>query len=114
LWGIGAALLDVRAPERVPLVPAVSSVALARARMGWPAESVDVVSVVGRDVRLIVPALSAGRRLLVLSSDESTPAAVAELLVDLGWGGSRLVVLGDLGGAAESRDRKSTRLNSSH
>lgn len=109
LSGIGTTLIDVLGPERVTIVPAVSSVALARARMGWPAESVDVVSVVGRDVRLIVPALSAGRRLLVLSSDESTPAAVAELLVDLGWGGSRLVVLGDLGGAAESRHESTAR-----
>lgn len=101
--GIGTTLLDVLKPEQVTVVPAVSSVALARAAMGWPAESASVVSVVGRDVRLVVPALSAGRRLLVLSSDESTPAAVAELLVDLGWGDSRLVVLGDLGGATESR-----------
>lgn len=101
--GIGTTLIDVLGSERVTVVPAVSSVALARARMGWSAESTTVVSVVGRDVRLVVPALSAGRRLLVLSSDESTPAAVAELLVDLGWGESRLVVLGDLGGPEESR-----------
>ncbi|MFS0884420.1 precorrin-6y C5,15-methyltransferase (decarboxylating) subunit CbiE [Aeromicrobium sp. 179-A 4D2 NHS] len=101
--GIGTTLIDLLGSESVTVVPAVSSVALARARMGWPAESAGVVSVVGRDVRLVVPALSAGRRLLVLSSDESTPAAVAELLVGLGWGESRLVVLGDLGGPAESR-----------
>ncbi|GAA2073063.1 precorrin-6y C5,15-methyltransferase (decarboxylating) subunit CbiE [Aeromicrobium tamlense] len=101
--GIGTTLIDLLGTERVVIVPAVSSVALARARMGWPAESVGVVSVVGRDVRLVVPALSAHGRLLVLSSDESTPAAVATLLTDLGWGASRLVVLGDLGGADETR-----------
>lgn len=101
--GIGTTLLDLLGPGRVTVVPAVSSVTLARARMGWPAETVTVVSVVGRDVRLVVPALSAGRRLLVLSSDESTPAGVAALLTDLGWAESWLTVLGDLGAAGESR-----------
>lgn len=101
--GIGTTLLDVLGPERVTIVPAVSSVALARARMGWPAESATVVSLVGRDIRLVVPALAAGRRLLVLSSDETTPGLVAALLTGLGWGDSRLTVLGDLGAASESR-----------
>ncbi len=101
--GVGTTLLDVLGPQRVTIVPAVSSVALARARLGWPAESVTTVSLVGRDVRLVVPALAPGRRLLVLSSDEMTPAAVAALLTELGWGESRLVVLGDLGAAGESR-----------
>ncbi|WP_313600935.1 precorrin-6y C5,15-methyltransferase (decarboxylating) subunit CbiE [Aeromicrobium phoceense] len=107
--GIGTTLLELLGPDRVTVVPEVSSVALARARMGWPAETVTVVSVVGRDVRLIVPALSAGRRLLVLSSDETTPAAVATLLTDLGWGDSELVVLGHLGGADESRATSTAR-----
>lgn len=101
--GVGTTLLDVLGPDRVTVVPAVSSVALARARMGWPAERATVVSVVGRDVRLVVPALAAGRRLLVLSSDESTPALVAALLTALGWGASWLTALGDLGAEAESR-----------
>ncbi|MER5702833.1 precorrin-6y C5,15-methyltransferase (decarboxylating) subunit CbiE [Micromonospora sp. NPDC002296] len=101
--GVGTTLLDILGPERVTIVPAVSSVALARARLGWPAESVTTVSLVGRDVRLVVPALAPGRRLLVLSSDETTPAAVAALLTGLGWGESRLAVLGDLGAAGESR-----------
>jgi precorrin-6Y C5,15-methyltransferase (decarboxylating) len=107
--GIGTTLLELLGPDRVTVVPAVSSVTLARARMGWPAESVTVVSLVGRDVRLVVPALSAGRRLLVLSSDEATPAAVARLLTDLGWGDSDLVVLGDLGSADESRTASTAR-----
>ena len=43
--GIASTLLDLGAPVRV--VPAVSSVALARARMGWSFESCAVVTVVG-------------------------------------------------------------------
>lgn len=107
--GIGTTLIDLLGSRCVTVVPAVSSVALARARLRWPAESHGVVSLVGRDVRLVVPALSAGRRVLVLSSDGSTPAAVAELLVDLGWGDSRLVVLGDLDGPDESRTESTAR-----
>ena len=75
--GIATTLLDHGA--RVRVVPAVSSVALARARMGWSAESCGVVTLVGRPVSLVARELAPGRRLLVLSSDASTPAAVASL-----------------------------------
>jgi precorrin-6Y C5,15-methyltransferase (decarboxylating) len=98
--GIATTLLDLGAPVRV--VPAVSSVALARARMGWSAESCEVVSLVGRPLERLVLALAPGRRILVLSSDASTPGEVASLLASTGWGSSRMTVLGDLGSALES------------
>jgi precorrin-6Y C5,15-methyltransferase (decarboxylating) len=101
--GIGATLVELLGAERVEVEPAVSSVALARARMRWPEESVAVVSLVGRDPHLVLRELAPGRRILVLSSDEATPAVVAGLLVEQGCGDSRLTVLGDLGSAAESR-----------
>ncbi|MBD3945083.1 precorrin-6y C5,15-methyltransferase (decarboxylating) subunit CbiE [Nocardioides ganghwensis] len=98
--GIASTLLDLGAPVRV--VPAVSSVALARARMGWSAESCAVVSLVGRPVSVVARELAPGRRILVLSSDASTPDAVAGLLTSSGWGASRMTVLGDLGSSSES------------
>ncbi len=98
--GIASTLLALGAPVRV--VPAVSSVALARARMGWSAESCEVVSLVGRPLERLVPALAPGRRVLVLSSDASTPASVAALLTSSGWGASRMTVLGDLGSSSEA------------
>jgi precorrin-6Y C5,15-methyltransferase (decarboxylating) len=98
--GIASTLLDLGAPVRV--VPAVSSVALARARMGWSAESCAVVSLVGRPVSLVARELAPGRRILVLSSDASTPAEVASLLTSSGWGSSSMTVLGDLGSSSES------------
>jgi precorrin-6Y C5,15-methyltransferase (decarboxylating) len=98
--GIASTLLDLGAPVRV--VPAVSSVALARARMRWSAESCAVVSLVGRPVSLVARELAPGRRLLVLSSDASTPAEVAALLTSSGWGASSMTVLGDLGSSSES------------
>jgi precorrin-6Y C5,15-methyltransferase (decarboxylating) len=100
--GIGTTLLDLLGPGAVTIHPAVSSVALARARMGWPDETTAVVTVVGRDPHAVLRELAPGRRVLVLSSDEHTPAEVARLLTDAGYGASRLTVLGDLG-AAETR-----------
>lgn len=102
--GIGTTLIRLLGPDAVTVVPAVSSVALARARMGWSAEESAVVTLVGRDVAALRRELSAGARLLVLSSDEGTPAEVAALLADAGFGASTVEVLGDLGGPDESRD----------
>nr|WP_218849046.1 precorrin-6y C5,15-methyltransferase (decarboxylating) subunit CbiE [Nocardioides perillae] len=101
--GIGSTLLRLLGPAAVEVVPAVSSIALARARMGWPAESCAVVSLVGRDAHALLREAVPGRRVLVLSADERTPGEVAALLDSVGLGDARLHVLGDLGGAAESR-----------
>ena len=98
--GIATTLLDLGAPVRV--VPAVSSVSLARARMGWSLESCAVVSLVGRPIERLMLELASGRRILVLSSGASTPAAVASLLTSSGWGSTSMTVLGDLGSSSES------------
>lgn len=101
--GIGTTLIELLGPDQVTVEPAVSSVALARARMGWPAETTTVVTVVGRDPHAVLRQLAPGHRVLVLSSDATTPATVAGLLVDAGYGRSRMTVLGDLGATSESR-----------
>lgn len=101
--GVAGTLVDLLGADRVEVEPAVSSVALARARMCWPEESVALVSLVGRDPHLVLRQLAPGRRVLVLSADETTPAVVAGLLDEHGYGASRLTVLGDLGSPAESR-----------
>ncbi len=100
--GIGTTLAGL-VGDRLEVVPTLSSVTLARARLHWPAETTPVVTLVGRDPDALRRELAPGRRLLVLSADETTPLAVARLLCDEGFGGSRMVVLGDLGGASESR-----------
>jgi len=100
--GIGTTLIDVLGKDRVKIHPGVSSVALARARLGWSAESCAVVSLVGRDPALVLRELAPGRRVLVLSSDEQTPSQVAGLLTQVGYAASVLHVLGDLGAPEES------------
>ncbi|GHF21210.1 precorrin-6Y C5,15-methyltransferase [Amycolatopsis deserti] len=103
LSGIGTTLVRRFGAENVRIVPAVSSVALARARMGWSAEETEVVSVVGRSVHRVSRALAPGARLVVLSSDGDTPAKLASVLVARGYGESKLTVLEQLGGPAERR-----------
>ncbi|WP_344805362.1 precorrin-6y C5,15-methyltransferase (decarboxylating) subunit CbiE [Microlunatus ginsengisoli] len=102
LSGIATTLLEEFGSDRVRVHPAVSSVALARARMGWPAECAETVSVVGRPVDRVRRLLAPGVRLVVLSADRHTPAALAALLVDAGYGASTMAVLGDLGSPDES------------
>jgi len=103
LSGIGTTLVDLLGPDAVAVEPAPSSVALARARMGWSAESTDVVSAVGRDPRVVLSHLAPGHRVVVLSSGGETPDVLAGLLVMAGYGGSAMTVLGDLGSDRESR-----------
>ncbi|PXY26007.1 cobalamin biosynthesis bifunctional protein CbiET [Prauserella sp. PE36] len=103
LSGIGTTLVRRLGPGRVRVMPSVSSVTLARARLGWSAEETEVVSAVGRDAHRVLRAVGPGRRVLVLSSDGSTPGEVATLLTDAGFGASGLTVLEELGGPAERR-----------
>ena len=103
--GIGTTLIELLGADAVRIHPAVSSVALARARMGWADETVRVLSAVGRDLDLVRRHLGPGQRLIVLSSGAGTPAELAGLLTEAGYGPSVLTVLGDLGTDAESRSR---------
>ncbi|WP_018658088.1 bifunctional cobalt-precorrin-7 (C(5))-methyltransferase/cobalt-precorrin-6B (C(15))-methyltransferase [Actinomadura flavalba] len=103
--GIGATLARLVGPERLRVLPALSSVALACARLGWAQERVDVVSLVGRPPGVLNAAVAPGRRLLVLSAGRETPSIVAALLVGRGFGPSALHVLSDLGAASETVER---------
>jgi precorrin-6Y C5,15-methyltransferase (decarboxylating) len=101
LHGVGATLARRLGPGQIRVLPAVSSVALACARLGWAEHEVDVVSVVSQPVEVILPAVQPGSLIVVLCRDGSTPAALAALLADRGWGGSQLTVLEHLGGERE-------------
>jgi precorrin-6B C5,15-methyltransferase / cobalt-precorrin-6B C5,C15-methyltransferase len=103
LSGVGSSLVRLHGADAVTVLPAPSSVTLACARLGWAVEETQVVPVVGRPVDLLVPHLAPGRRLLVLGSGTGTPAEVAALLADRGFGASRLTALAQLGGPDERR-----------
>jgi precorrin-6B C5,15-methyltransferase / cobalt-precorrin-6B C5,C15-methyltransferase len=101
LHGLGATLARRLGAGHIRVLPAVSSVALACSRLGWAEHEVDVVSLVSRPAEAVLPAVQPGARVLVLSRDGRTPAVLAALLADRGWGTTRLTVLEHLGGAAE-------------
>lgn len=101
-YGIGATLTRELPDVRLRVLPHPSSAALACARLGWPAEDVEVVSAVGRPLAAVRSLLSPGRRLLVLSAGVGTPAELAALLLDAGYGPSRMAVLSQLGGPAQT------------
>jgi precorrin-6Y C5,15-methyltransferase (decarboxylating) len=100
LSGIGTTLVKRLGIEDVEILPALSSVTLARAQLGWSAEQTEVVTVVGRDVHRVTRVLAPGRRVLVLGS---TSAALGDLLTARGYGDSRMTVLEELGGPGERR-----------
>ncbi|MFE6774897.1 precorrin-6y C5,15-methyltransferase (decarboxylating) subunit CbiE [Streptomyces sp. NPDC057702] len=100
-YGIGRALSEELGAERLRVLPHPSSVAYACARLGWPQEDADVVSLVGRPLATLRRWLFDRRRLLVLSAGAHTPAEVAALLRERGFGPSSLRVLEQLGGERE-------------
>jgi precorrin-6Y C5,15-methyltransferase (decarboxylating) len=100
-YGIGGTLARLLGPARLRVLPSPSSVSLAAARLGWPLDDVDVVSLVGRPRELLYPLLQPGRRVLALTAEESAAADIRALLGARGYGGSPVTVLADLGGPGE-------------
>jgi precorrin-6Y C5,15-methyltransferase (decarboxylating) len=106
-FGIGSTLTRRFDAADMQMIPTVGSVALARARMLWPEESVTTVSLCGRPIETLTLHLSPNARLVVLSADGTTPAAVAAALVANGYGPSPFHVFESLG-AADERATAST------
>jgi precorrin-6Y C5,15-methyltransferase (decarboxylating) len=102
-YGVGASLARHVPSAEMLILPAPSSCSLAAARLGWPLQDVVTLSLVARPLAALNAQLFSGVRLLLLSNDRQSPAAVAALLRERGFGGSRLSVLEHLGGDAERR-----------
>jgi precorrin-6B C5,15-methyltransferase / cobalt-precorrin-6B C5,C15-methyltransferase len=101
LHGIGATLGRRLGAAAVRILPGVSSVALACARLGWPQHEVTVVSLVSQPPEAVLAAMQPCTRLIVLCRDRQTPGHVARVLTERGWGASELTLLEQLGGPAE-------------
>lgn len=92
---------DAEHPPPLRIFPHPSSVSYACARLGWPLEDTEVITLVGRPTENLARALYDGHRLLVLSAGAGTPAEVAALLRAHGFGPTRMRVLEQLGGPGE-------------
>ncbi|WP_186316763.1 bifunctional cobalt-precorrin-7 (C(5))-methyltransferase/cobalt-precorrin-6B (C(15))-methyltransferase [Dermacoccus nishinomiyaensis] len=99
--GVATTLIDEFGAGAVRVHPALSSETLARARMGWAAESVDVVTTVGRGIERVRPFVTPRARLVVLCSDARGPGELAALLVQSGAPEARLTAWWHLGGPGE-------------
>lgn len=97
LYGVGTTLLKHFPVGETVVMPAPSAFALACARLGWARAEVECLTLHGRPVELLHPALVPGARILALSADGTTPAAVAALLRGRGYGPSRITVLERMG-----------------
>ncbi|MGS4946210.1 precorrin-6y C5,15-methyltransferase (decarboxylating) subunit CbiE [Meridianimarinicoccus sp. RP-17] len=104
LWfSVGARIAQAFDLSELRIHPQVSAFQLACARLGWPMSEVETLTAHGRAPERILPFVARGARLLVLTADSGTPARVARLLTDRGYGASVLTVLAHMGGADEAR-----------
>ncbi len=100
-FGVGNMLVRRFRREEMSILPAPSAFALACARLGWPEHEAELLTLHGRPLSLLEGALRPGGRPVLLSADANTPAAVARLLAERGYGQSRMWVLERMGGPAE-------------
>ena len=97
-FGVGANVVRRFGADAVTVLPSPGAFSLAAARMGWPLAAVDCLTVHGRALTVVNRHLVPGKRLLVLSWDGGTPAKLAALLVERGFGESNITVLANMGG----------------
>ncbi|MCO2290583.1 precorrin-6y C5,15-methyltransferase (decarboxylating) subunit CbiE [Pseudomonas aeruginosa] len=82
LFGVGASLARQLPATELRVLPAPSSLSLAAARLGWALQEVACLSLVARPLAALQAQVHDGRRLLVLSNDGDSPAAIARLLLE--------------------------------
>ena len=100
-FGIGSVLARTLPMAEMLCLPAPSAFSLACARLGWSLPEVETISFCGRPLEAIRPLLHSGARVLALSADHATPAALAALLARWGFGETRITVLEAMGGPDE-------------
>ena len=100
LHGIGNTLIRLYGPDRVAVLPHVSSVTLACSRVGWAVQDTEIVSLVTAEPHT---AVRRGGQAVVMSRDGASPATLARLLTEHGRGDSEITVLEQLGGPGERR-----------
>ena len=84
-YGIGAKLARLYPIEEIRILPSPSAFSLACARLGWSAPDTALLSIHGRPLASLHPAVQPGARLLALTSGRDAPAEVAALLRGRGY-----------------------------
>ncbi|MFZ1325342.1 MAG: precorrin-6y C5,15-methyltransferase (decarboxylating) subunit CbiE [Candidatus Contendobacter sp.] len=100
-FGIGSTLLRQFSAEQLAFYPNVSSIQAAFARLGRPWQQAQWVSLHGRPLASLRSALQGHRLYALLTDRESSPVAIARILVETGFNESNIWVAEDLGGDQE-------------
>ncbi len=100
-FGAGSTLARRFGIEAMTIIPAPGAFSLAAARMGWSLPDVDCLTVHGRALEIVNLYLHPNARLLILSWDGTTPAKLAALLTEKGYGESIFTVMEHMGGREE-------------
>lgn len=108
-YGVGNTLVNHFGCENIIVFPAPSSISLACARTGWALAECDVITLHGRKPENLRACLRPRGRIIALSHDGSTPALVAVMLYEAGYGDSRLTICERLGGDHEKITTKTAR-----
>ena len=104
LWySVGARILKSIPREEVRFYPQLSAFQWVSARMGWSLADCETLTIHGRANSQVVPYLAPNVRLLVLTQNSESPAIVAELLTQRGFGKSKMSALAAVGGEREER-----------
>ncbi len=100
-YGVGVTLARRFPSDELTILPQPGAFSLAAARLAWPLAECATLTLHGRPLERLSRHLAPGQRVLALSEDGATPAAIARLLRAQGWGASEVTVLEHLGGMRE-------------
>jgi precorrin-6Y C5,15-methyltransferase (decarboxylating) len=100
-YGVGSVLAREVPADEMLCLPGVSAFSLAAGRLGWALQDCALVTLHGRALERVLPALQPRSRVFALSWDGSTPAKLAELLVRYGFGDTRMTICEAMGGPQE-------------
>lgn len=100
-FGIGATMAKRISIDEMLVIPSPSAFSLAAARLGWGLRKVQCVSVHGRSLSLLHKAIQHEAKIIALTSTGATIDEIADLLVDRGFGNSKLTILEHMGGKDE-------------
>lgn len=100
-FGIGASLTRHFDGKELRILPSPSAFQLVAARMHWPLQEVETLSLHGKPIEQLGCFLYPGARIIALTSNGRAPEDVAKLLTETGYGLSKISVFEHMGGPLE-------------
>ncbi len=101
--GIGNTLLRQIPFAEMQILPHLSAFTLAASRLGWSTADIETLSLCARDIHHLRPKLYPNAKLLILSSDKTTPNLVCAQLTAWGYGETIVQIFEHLGGPQENQ-----------